>query len=130
MPAVPARPHPAPPIWLVALAAVLAVAPFMVLGDLVGASERATLTLQIAVPLVTVVAVLLWRALHRSFGPAAARVGIVALAFFGFVAMTLVSRMAAFPDAVFALPFLYPVWLAVVLLAGSALSDRRARHNM
>lgn len=124
---MPAGPHPAPALWLVALAGVLAVVPFLVLGDLAGASDRATVTLQVGVLVVTSVALLLWRALHRTFGPAAARVGIVAIAFFGFVAMTLVSRMAAFPDAVFALPFLYPVWLAVVLFVGSAVNDRRAR---
>lgn len=126
---MPAGPHPAPPIWLVALAGVLAVVPFAVLGDLVGASDRATVTLQVAVTIVSLIAVLLWRALHRSFGPVAARVGVLGLAFFGFVAMTLVSRMAAFPDHVFALPFLYPVWLAVVLLVSSALSDRLARRR-
>jgi hypothetical protein len=124
---MPAGPHPAPPFWLVVLAGVLAVVPFLVLGDLAGASDRASVTLQVGVLLVTLVALLLWRALHRTFGPAAARVGIVVIAFFGFVAMTLVSRMAAFPDAVFALPFLYPVWLAVVLFVSSALTDRRAR---
>lgn len=126
---MPAGPHPAPPIWLVVLAGVLAVLPFTVLGDLVGASDRASLTLQVAVVIVSLIAVLLWRALHRAFGPAAAQVGIVGIAFFGFVAMTLVSRMAAFPDRVFALPFLFPLWLAVVLFAGSALTLRRSRRR-
>lgn len=127
---MPARPHPTPPIWLAVLVAVLAVVPFAVLGDLVGASDRASRTLQVGVVIVTLIGVLLWRALHRTFGPVAARVGVFGIAFFGFVAMTLVSRMAAFPDHVFALPFLYPVWIAVVLLAGSALSDRLAARRV
>ena len=124
-----AGPHPAPPLWLVALVGVLAIVPFALLGDLVGASDRATRTLQVAVVIVTLIAVLLWRALHRSFGPAAARAGIVGIAFAGFAAMTLVSRMAAFPDAVFALPFLFPLWLAAVLFAGSALTARVSRRR-
>lgn len=126
---MPARPHPTPPLWLVVLVAVLAVAPFAVLGDLVGATDRATRTLQVGVVVVTVLGVLLWRALHRSFGPVAGRVGAFGIAFGGFAAMTLVSRMAAFPEHVFALPFLFPVWIAVVLLAGSALVDRLARRR-
>ena len=126
---MPARPHPTPPIWLAVLVGVLAVVPFAVLGDLVGASDRATVTLQVAVVIVSLIAVLLWWALHRSFGAVAARVGILGFAFFGFIAMTLASRMAAFPDRVFALPFLYPLWLAVVLFAGSVLADRLTRRR-
>lgn len=125
---MPAAPQ-TPPAWLVVLAAVVALAPFMVLGDLVGASARAIVTLRVGVVIVSIIAVLLWRALHRSFGPVAARVGIVAIAFFGFVAITLVSRMAAFPDPVFALPFLFPVWLAAVLFVASAVTDR-SRHRL
>lgn len=121
---MPAAPPQTPPAWLVVLAAVVAVAPFMVLGDLVGASARAIVTLRVGVVIVSIIAVLLWRALHRSFGPVAARVGIVAIAFFGFVAITLVSQMAAFPESVFALPFLFPVWLAAVLFVASALTER------
>lgn len=109
---------------------MLSVLPFAVLGDLVGASGRATVALQVGVVIVSLIAVLLWRALHRSFGAVAARVGIVGIAFFSFVAMTLVSRMAAFPDRVFALPFLFPVWLAAVLFVASALTERSARRRL
>lgn len=109
---------------------MLSVLPFAVLGDLVGASGRATVALQVGVVIVSLIAVLLWWALHRSFGAVAARVGIVGIAFFSFVAMTLVSRMAAFPDRVFALPFLFPVWLAAVLFVASALTERAARRRL
>ncbi|QFG68685.1 hypothetical protein [Ornithinimicrobium pratense] len=127
---MPAGPHPTPPSWLVVLAGALAVVPFAVLGDLVEASDRATVTLRVGVVIVSLIAVLLWRALHRSFGSVAARVGIVGLAFFGFVAMTLLSRMAAFPDRVFALPFLFPVWLAALLFVATALTERSARRRL
>ena len=107
------------------LVGVLALAPFAVLGDLVGASDRATLFLRAGTGIITVLAVLFWRAMYGTYGPDAARVGILGAAFAGFVATTLISRMASFPDAVFGLPFLFPVWLALLLFAGSALTDRR-----
>lgn len=123
------RPHPVPALWLAASAGVLALTPFVFLGDLVGASARASLFLQVATLVVTLLAVGFWRALHRTYGPAAAQVGILGIGFAGFVAMTLVSRMAAFPDPVFALPFLFPLWLAVILFLASALTLRLGRAS-
>lgn len=119
------RRHPTPPLWLVLLLAVLAGLPFFFLGDWVGASERASTFLRAATVGFTVLAVTMWRQVHADFGPNAAQVSTLAIAFAGFIAMVLVSRMAAFPDPVFALPFLFPVWLAALLLLGSRLTVAR-----
>lgn len=120
--------HPSPPLWLLLVLIVLAVLPFAFLGGLVGASDRAQTFLTVATAIFSTLAVLFWRALHVTFGPTAAQVGIAGIAFAAFIAMVVVSRMAGFPDDVFALPFLFPVWLAVLLALGSRLVRGRARR--